>query len=311
MLRFDFMHLTQVDLNLLVVLDALLDTQSIKDAADRLSLSPSATSHALGRLRAQFDDELLTRAGRRMVLTARALRLQQELREVLDGVEALYRPPGVRDIGALDRTFVLGANDFFEIVLLPRLFVDVRRQAPRVDLHVRPLTDSGILGLRNGAFDVTFGVYGDHGLPDDVRLHPVMDSRFVCLLRRDHPALERRWTIRRYAQLDHILVSPRGQPWGIVDDRLGEVGLRRRIALTVSNFSSAPALVASSDCVLTISEHIAEAFAERYALVRRPPPIEVPTFTVSAMWHARQANDPELKWLIDLCSSTVAPSGPS
>ncbi len=299
------MHLLQVDLNLLVVLNALLDAQSIKEAADRLSLSPSATSHALGRLRAQFEDELLTRAGRRMVPTARATRLHQELRHLLDGVQALYRPHGVRDIGALDRTFVLGANDFFEIVLLPRLSVATRRLAPEVDLHVRPLTDNGVVGLRNGAFDVTFGVYGDHGLPDDVRLRPMMDSRFVCLLRQDHPALERRWTTRRYADLDHILVSPRGQAWGIVDDRLAEAGLRRRIALTVSSFSSAPALVATSDCVLTISEHIAHVYAERYDLVRRPPPIELPTFTLSAMWHARHGNDPELKWLIDLCEGAV------
>ncbi|MEL6187947.1 MAG: LysR family transcriptional regulator, partial [Myxococcota bacterium] len=142
------MHLSAVDLNLLVVLDALLDTQSIKEASQRLALSPSATSHALARLRGQFEDELLTRAGKRMVPTARALRLREPLRDLLEGVEVLLRPEeAVRDPRQVKRTFVIGANDFFELVVLPALLECVEREAPGVELHVRSMVDDGVSAL--------------------------------------------------------------------------------------------------------------------------------------------------------------------
>ena len=64
--------LAAIDANLLVILDVLLDERSVARAADRLGLSPSAASHALARLRTLFEDELLVRAGRSMVPTARA-----------------------------------------------------------------------------------------------------------------------------------------------------------------------------------------------------------------------------------------------
>jgi len=305
MVKFDVMHLSSVDLNLLVVLNALLETQSIKAAATRLSLSPSATSHALGRLRDQFDDQLLIRAGKKMVPTTRALRLQPRLQAVLENIEGLFQPETVRAPAALERTFVIGANDFFELVILPKLSEWVRQRAPKVNLFVRPLRDTGIADLRSGELDATFGVYSGHDLPDDIRLRALMFSRFVCLLRSDHPALQQKWTTKRYAALDHILVSPRGQGHGIVDLRLAELGLRRRVSHRVGNFSSAPALVASSDCVLTISEYIADVYEARYNLVRRQPPLDVTGFVVSFAWHARADQDPELQWLFEGCSASV------
>ena len=294
------MHLSAVDLNLLVVLDALLETQSIKDASRRLALSPSATSHALARLRMQFEDELLTRAGKRMVPTARALRLRVPLRSLLDGAQTLLQSDdGVKDPADLKRTFVMGAHDFFELVTLPALLSRLESVAPGVDLAVRPMTEYGVPALRNGEYDLAIGVFQESRLPDDIQLQPLLSSRLVCLLRKGHPALSRRWTVKRFADLAHVLVSPRGRGRGIVDDRLDAVGLERRVRCTVSSFSSAPALVAASDCVLTISEHVADVFADRYDLVSRPPPLPIPSFTVSAAWHARLANDAEVQWLVE------------
>ncbi|MEM7677232.1 MAG: LysR substrate-binding domain-containing protein [Myxococcota bacterium] len=156
---------------------------------------------------------------------------------------------------------------------------------------------------------MVFNVYSPHSLPDDIRLRPFMFSRFVCLLRRGHPALERKWTLKQYAELDHILVSPRGRGHGIVDLRLAEHSLQRRVSHRVVSFSSAPPLVASSDCVLTISEHIADVYETRYELVRRSPPLDLAGFTVSAAWHARTDQDPELQWLLDGCMSLRSENG--
>lgn len=303
MLEFDSMHLGAADLNLLVVLRALLDTRSIKQAALRLSLSPSATSHALGRLRDLFDDELLVRAGKVMTPTAKALRLQPRLHEVLEGAELLFRSDSALDPGALRRTFSFGTNDFFELVVLPGWSARLAEAAPGVDLVSRSLREDIAEALRAGTVDLAMGVFGE--LPDDVRMAPLLESRFVCLVRGGHPALAKKLTARRFAELQHVLVSPRGRGPGVVDRLLAETGLQRRVARVVANFTAAPPLVANSDYILTVSEHIADRYADAMGLERLPPPIPIPGFVVSVAWHRRQDGDPELDWLRDTLTQAV------
>src|ERR1700680_2330398 len=84
----DTMNLHRLDLNLLVALDVLLTERSITHAAERLNLSPSATSGALARLRTYFDEELLTQIGRRMAPTPLGESLQASVRDCLLHVQA-------------------------------------------------------------------------------------------------------------------------------------------------------------------------------------------------------------------------------
>jgi DNA-binding transcriptional LysR family regulator len=93
--------LRRIDLNLLVILDALLSEQHVTRAAERLHLSQPAVSHALARLRDLLGDPLLVRAGAGLVPTSRALELMAPLTEALAQVQSLLapnalirRPPG-------------------------------------------------------------------------------------------------------------------------------------------------------------------------------------------------------------------------
>ena len=63
------------DMNLLVVLDALLAERSVTRAAQSLGLSQPAVSASLARLRIHFDDQILTRDGNTYRLTPLAIRL--------------------------------------------------------------------------------------------------------------------------------------------------------------------------------------------------------------------------------------------
>src|SRR5688500_11653363 len=113
------MQLSSVDLNSLVVLDALLQTESVRDAARRVGLSPSATSHALSRLRELFGDALFVRAGRRLVPTARAERLKVDLRQLLEATEGLLQGHSEFSARRLARSFTLSVTDYLELLLLP------------------------------------------------------------------------------------------------------------------------------------------------------------------------------------------------
>lgn len=291
------MQLTSLDLNLLVVLDALLETRSVKDAAGRVALSPSATSHALTRLRGQLEDPLLVRAGKEMLLTPRAARLAPRVRAALEGLERALDPEEALDPGRLERTFELAATDLVELVLIRPLSTRLARESPGVNLYCRRMSAEVTTQLRIGGCDLALGV--TQGLPDDIHSEVLYRDRFVCLLRRGHPALNRRWTAERYAALEHVLVSPRGGGRGVVDALLARHGLKRRVARTVSSFMVAPHLVAETDYVLTISERIAEPIAQRLGMVPRKPPIELEGYSVVMYWHRRHEEDPVHAWLRD------------
>ena len=296
------MQLSGIDLNLLPVLHALLETRSVKLAATRVNLSSSATSHALARLRETLGDPLLVRAGRSLTLTPRAERLRPRLRQLVEGLDAALRFEDAIDPSTLRRAFRIAANDYVELVVAPALSAEVAATAPGVDLFHEHLDDTAT-ALRSGGADLAIGVL--RSLPDDVATERLLTERFVCLMREGHPASRGRLTPARFAALDHLLVAPRGQPSGIVDTRLAELGLRRRVARTLSSFVVAPFVLVDSDLVLTVAERVAQAHAAQLGLVMRRPPIELPTFGVVAAWHRRHAEDPAHVWLRERLRTAV------
>jgi len=287
-------QLSGIDLNLLVVLDALLDTRSVKLAARRVALSPSAASHALARLRHLLGDPILVRVGRELVPSPRAGRLRGELRSVLDGVERLLGPEEVEP-ARLRRRFTIACSDYAELVVLPALSRRIAKLAPGVDLQTRPAGADPVAALRAGDCELFVGVCRvSHR---DVGREPLFDDDFVCVLRRGHPALRRRWTAEAFAALEHVLVAPTGEPRGVVDLALGKRGLARRVARTCTTSSSAPRLVAGSDYVLTLSARIARELAAPLGLVLRRPPLDLPRFTIAQAWHRGLDGDRALDWL--------------
>jgi DNA-binding transcriptional LysR family regulator len=134
-------------------------------------------------------------------------------------------------------------------------------------------------------------------LPADIERETLLHEDFVCLLRRDHPALRRKLTAERYAALDHVLVAPRGAPHGIVDVYLERLGLRRRIARTISSFEVAPHMIGGTDYVLTLPARVAKRHAAALELAVREPPVELPGFDLEMLWHRRMSEDPGHRWL--------------
>jgi DNA-binding transcriptional LysR family regulator len=305
MLQVHHMHLLSIDLNLLVVLRALLETQSVKQAAVRVSLSPSATSHALARLRDLFDDALLVRAGRGLVLTPRAARLRPVLVQWLGDAETLLADTGAFLPAAARRRFVLGTNDYTERVVLVPLSGRVAASAPGVDLLSRHAGDAQ-LGLRAGTVDLVVGA--SRSWPGDIEHEDLYEERHVCLLRRGHPAARGLLTAERYAGLSHVLVAPGGSPTSHIDRRLAALGLSRRVARTVGTFSVAPHLLIDSDLVLMLAERLALPAARELGLVVVEAPFAV-RFPISMAWHRRTSGDPAQAWLRAEVRAAVAGTG--
>lgn len=291
------MHIYGIDANLLISLDALLREASVTKAARRVGLTQSAMSHALGRLREHLGDPLLVRAGRQMVLTAKAEALAPRVAHLVEEMSRVFAPDEGFEPAALTRTFSLRTTDHILFVLMPELDALLNREAPLVDLVVTSLTEPGIEILRHGQTDLAVGVYSD--LPSDVRSQGLFTDRFVCLVRRDHPVVRSGLGLSQYSAMPHVLVAPRGTPGGIVDQVLAEHGVRRRVARAVPHFLVAPFLVARSDAVVTMSERLAQRIAPVLDLAMLEPPVALPHYTLAMVWHERQDADPAHRWLRD------------
>jgi DNA-binding transcriptional LysR family regulator len=286
-----------IDLNGLVVLDALLATRSVTAAAQRLKLSQSATSHALARLRATFGDPLLVRGAGGLVPTARAEALAGPLRDALAGLQSAVTGPRPFEPATAKNRFTIAAPDYAELVMGPALTRAIGQAAPGVDLWMRPVDDGLAEALARGDVDVGLSVVRPEYDRPGLRNRALFDERFVCIVRRGHPVLAKRWTLDRFTALDHALIAPVGKPGGAVDRALAEQGLSRRVALLISHFLVAPFIIAQTDLVLTVPERVALTFSEQLPLAILPPPLPVPGFTITLLWHDRTHHDPAHAWL--------------
>jgi DNA-binding transcriptional LysR family regulator len=294
--------LAGLDANLLVAIDALLAEGHVGRAARRLGLSPSAMSHALARARALVGDPLLIRTAGGMVLTARARAIAPGLREGLARAAAAVAPPVAFDPAAEETTLRIAAADFPLLVLAAPLMRALAVRAPRVDVIVVPF--AGQLGvLASGEVDVALAA---HRVSPRYRCRVLAHEPFACVVRRGHPALARPMTVRRWAALGHVLVSPRGRVRGAVDRALASRGLRRRVAFVSPTFLGAAQVVAATDLVLTCGARSAAEAAPRLGLHVFTPPVPVEPFPLGMFWHQRQDADPFLAWTRSLLAEIAS-----
>ena len=287
-----------MDVNLLVALDVLLRKEGVTEAAREIGLSQSAMSHALGRLRDLFDDELLVRSGRTMVPTSRAKALREPLREALKRLEEVIALSPGFEPKTSQAVFRLATNDYAQFTLLPPLIERLQREAPLIDLRVRELGgDPPTERLATGAIDLALTLGLPEHVPSSLYRRDLFQLELVSVVRRDHPRVGDSLDLDIFCELPHILVSPRGDDEGVVDWTLERQGRSRRVAVVVPHFMVAPHLVATTDMVLTTARSVAESFAQFLPIRLVEPPLELERGTVSMVWHPRSHREEGHRWL--------------
>jgi DNA-binding transcriptional LysR family regulator len=306
-------ELAAIDLNLLVVFDALAREKSVTRAAERVGVTQSAMSHALRRLRDLLGDPLLVRGRSGMVLTPRAEALVVPLRAGLMTIARALGEPARFEPATARRSFSIATPDLFDVLAIPPLLERVRREGPGIDLAVVRLSDRLDQELETGEVDAAVIPQIDGGppplaAPGMVR-RTLLHDRFTCLIRAGHPALPRRkpasLSLEAYLALSHALISPSGEGPGLVDLALERRGLRRRIALRIPHFYPALPIVARSDLVLTAPRSLATLVPAGLPIVSLPPPLRVPGHSLHLIWHERFSDDDGHRWLRDLVAAVV------
>jgi DNA-binding transcriptional LysR family regulator len=289
-------NLAALDLNLLVVFDALMAERHVTRAGARLGLSQPATSNALARLRHLTQDDLFTRTAAGLVPTPRALALHRQLRPALHQVQTALLEEATFDPATSDRIFAIGMSDYVEFTLLPRLAHTLQRLAPRCGLQIRSGDRPSLYTLLdNGTLDVACGVF-----PEAIAWHqeqPLFHETYLCAARPAHPTLGDTLTIDQYLALPHLLISIKEDRRGRVDDLLAQQNLTRRVALSIPHFLAAPAVLSETDMIATLARRVAIAFAQNQGLKLLPPPLPLEGFTVGMRWHRSTQASPAAQWL--------------
>jgi DNA-binding transcriptional LysR family regulator len=289
-------HLNDLDLNLLVALDALLTERHVGRAAGRVGLTPSAMSHALGRLRKTLGDDLLVRTRGGMALTPRGELLRGPLQRVLGEIGELVRGPGVFEPGTSRRHFTLATTDYIEVVLLPPLLARISAEAPGVHLRVKPLDRLDVDGLLESS-DSDLVVAASFNEVSGLRQQTLFSEEMVFVCRKGHPKVRRRVDLATYLELRHVMISLRGGSQSPVDALLAAQGHRREVALLVPHFLAGLLIASCSDLVLTAPARLVKLLGAGLALQVMPPPLSIPGFTVRQVWHQRHHDDPAHLWL--------------
>lgn len=289
------MSISRLDLNLLLVLDAVLAEQSIARAADRLHVTPSAISNAMARLRHALGDPLVVRNGRGIVPTPRAAALAPALRRALGDIESAVKNDRFDPLTWTGR-FTIAMADALQVSRLPQIEKAVSKQLPRSSLRVvgidTYLSTGGVAGT-----EIDAAMLGVRETASGVRTLALYKEAATLVVRRNHPLSHNGEISRRQlATLTHVdvEVAP-GHGYRELAISYQRLGIERRIARTVSNFVAAGAVVSQSDHAATLPESLVAVLGARFGLTPLEGAAPKLAKNIWLTWHQRTHDHPAMQ----------------
>lgn len=290
------MRFEGLDLNLLVVLDALLQEGSVSAAAERLNLSQSGASAALARLREFFDDELLVPSGRTMSLTPRAEKLTEPVVAALDQIRRTILISRPFDPAVSDRTISIMAVDVVVEVLLTKAVAAFASEAPNMRFEIAALTEDPTTTLQRGRSDIVIAL--DYLISAEQPSEWLYNEQFVVVGWDQNPALGGAMTRTLYEQLGHVSVRLGRHTPGFDESALRRLGIERRIEVLAPSFTSVGRFLVGSQRLATVHRRLAGLFREALPIQVAELPFEFPAVREVAQWSSRNASDPAIAWVV-------------
>ncbi|MBN7796117.1 LysR substrate-binding domain-containing protein [Parahaliea mediterranea] len=306
------LNLKSVDLNLLTVFEAIMESRQLKRASEQLGMSQPAVSAALHRLRLTFKDDLFIRTRRGMQPTPRARAIYPRLRDALDMIRAEVQGSKHFDPAHCDRHFRIQGGDYLEILFYSALMRRITAVAPGVSSETQPLMLEGLLcaALKRGDTDMAV----HYSRPDDRELHceHLFDDRLVVVARRDHPRVGKRIGRTRFFHELHVALLPDESSAGHLERFLNQAALGRDIKARVSQFSSMIPVLLATDFLGVMPEKLADWFSERFPVTHCALPLDAPSLPVNLIWAHRFHDDLAHAWvrehLIGMMRETESPA---
>lgn len=296
------MRYKQLDLNLLVALDALLQEQNTTKAALRLNISQSTISGMLGRLRTHYGDQLLVPVGRRMQCTPLAKELAAPVHELLRQIDNTITFQHKFVPSDEQRNFRIAASDYAISLLLAPLIRRMRTLAPRITFELIPLFASPGDILKDGQTDLVI-IQEEFASEEQPQEHLLSDS-YCCVIWTGNSNVGKSIDIQSFAAGDHVTPLFGLFRTGALDESIfHRYGIERRLQVTTHDFASMAQMVVETDLIATMPTRLATTCAERYAVRLMTPPMALPAIRLCMQWHRHLTEDPCHGWLRDELSA--------
>lgn len=304
--------LRHLDLNLLLVFEALFRLRSVTEASNELSMSASAFSHALARLRQSLGDALFVRHSNRMHPTARAEHIAGSITLALKVLSEQLARPAHFDPAHSERVFVFSATDYTAFAVLPPFISRLQRVAPRLGIKVVYSSQKVALEeLAAGRIDFSLGYSGEADpLPSGVEALDWFTDEYVVIASQNHPRIRGQITLEDYLSARHVVVTPWNASRGEIDYVLDGLALRRTVAVQLPTVLAAPFIIANSELIMTLPRYAAETLQSAAPIAVYPAPFAIPAYTVKVYSHTNYAHSEGHVWMRqELLKQQVSPTG--
>lgn len=298
------MNLRGLDLNLLVILDALLTEQNVTRAAEQINLSQSATSGALARLRNFFDDELLVQVGRKMVLTPLGQSLVVPVRDVLLQIQGTIASKAQFDPAHSDRTFKIMGPDYILTILIPEVLRFFEQNAPHIKIDLRETSNTVLEELERGEFDLIIIPYyfSSSAHPREI----FYEEGFVCAVWEENSLVGEQITLEQFLEMGHIVVQlgkdrvPSFEEWF-----LKQYGLERRVEAVAPLYTMLPGFIIGTNKIVTMQATLAKYYEQFLPIRLITFPGEISNYAEVLQWNKFKDQDPGLVWLRQILKDTI------
>lgn len=289
--------LHNLDLNLLKVFLAVDKYRHMTKAAESLNLSQSAVSHALNRLRISLNDQLFVKTPSQMVPTPLAQKLSRPIQNILEKIQNEVIQSRTFIPSEMERVFKIRTTDLIEHLIIGKLLNVLHDSAPNVKLIFKSLLfELPTEELENGSCDLAIaGFFGE--LPDGFYRQALFSDEFLCCVRSSHPRAKLKWSLSDYCAAEHILIAPGGEFGSKIDQLLKKKKENRNVVVGTSGFLSSVWGILETDCILTGPSSLIKQFEKFFPIKSFEAPIAIPPIKIMQVWHARNNNDQEHRWM--------------
>jgi LysR family nod box-dependent transcriptional activator len=301
------MHFRNLDLNLLVALDALLLERNITLAGKRVHLSQSAMSGALSRLREYFGDELLTQIGRKMIPTPLGESLAVPVKKVLLEIRATVAAQPTFDPGTANRTFRLMMSDYVSTVLMSAALPVIERLAPHVNIEILSNDVASPFDELDHA-EIDLLIMPQPYLSQAHPCETLFEDEFTAIAWQDNSLVpaDGRLSLEAYMSLGHVTSRFASARAATVDEWfVSQLGHKRNVEVITMNFTSVFFSIPGTKRVATIHRRLAAYFAQYLPIRLFDAPFEVPRLAEAVQWHRHFSTDPGLLWLREVLNGAA------
>lgn len=296
------LNLRSIDLNLLPIFEAVMETRQYSKAAEQLAMSQPAMSAAIQRLRDTLKDPLFVRTSKGVIPTPKAEALYQDIRVALSQIRQSLSSQQGFDPNTQQHTFRILSGDYFEFVLLPPLIKTIENNDLLVRFNLNQISEESPKQLIHAQADVLLDAFPI----DDDRIHcEVVSQETLVVVRnkksknKQYPATKKAITAHDFFNTTHAVLPNRGRLLPL--DKILDTPLlqERKIGVQVTQYIGLLAAVANSEHIATVPKQLAIKYADAFGLDIYDFPIDVPSIPLYMMWSKAFDHDPASKWLLN------------